>query len=101
MEYLMENTVIPYLRKRFNLQRQIIRYRVLRACGLGESGVGHQIKDLMKESKNPSVGTLASIGDIRIRITAKADSLRGSLKPDTKNGTGNSRPPRHLDLWSG
>ncbi len=74
MEYLMENTVIPYLRRRFNLQRQIIRYRVLRACGLGESGIGHQIKDLMKESKNPSVGTLASIGDIRIRITAKADT---------------------------
>jgi nicotinamide-nucleotide amidase len=28
----------------------------------------------MKESKNPTVGTLASIGDIKIRITAKADS---------------------------
>jgi len=74
MEYLMENTVIPYLRKRFSLQRQLIRYRVLRACGLGESGVGQQIKDLMRESKNPTVGTLASIGDIRIRITAKADT---------------------------
>jgi nicotinamide-nucleotide amidase len=74
MEYLMENMVIPYLRKRFSLQREIIRYRVLRACGLGESGVGHQIKDLMRESKNPTVGTLASIGDIRIRITAKADT---------------------------
>ena len=74
MEYLMENTVIPFLRKRFHLQRQVIQYRVLRACGLGESGVGQQIKDLMRESKNPTVGTLASIGDIRIRITAKADT---------------------------
>jgi nicotinamide-nucleotide amidase len=74
MEYLMENTVIPYLRNRFHLYHQVIRYRVLRACGLGESGVGQQIKDLMKESKNPTVGTLASIGDIRIRITAKADT---------------------------
>jgi nicotinamide-nucleotide amidase len=74
MEYLMENTVIPYVRKRFNLQRQVVRYRVLRVCGLGESAVGQQIKDLMKESKNPTVGTLASIGDIRIRITAKADT---------------------------
>jgi nicotinamide-nucleotide amidase len=74
MEYLMENTVVPYLRKRFNLQRQVIRYRVLRACGLGESAIGQQIKDLMKESKNPRVGTLASIGDIRIRITANAGS---------------------------
>ncbi len=74
MEYLMENTVIPYLRKRFRLHRQVIQYRVLRVCGLGESGVGQQIKDLMKGSKNPTVGTLASIGDIRIRITAKADT---------------------------
>ena len=74
MEYLLENTVIPYLKKRFNLQSQIIRYKVLRACGLGESAIGQQIKDLMRESKNPTVGTLASIGDIRIRITAKADT---------------------------
>ncbi len=74
MEYLMEHTVIPYLRKRFNLQRQVIRYKVLRACGLGESAIGLQIEDLMKESRNPSVGTLASIGDIKIRITAKADN---------------------------
>jgi nicotinamide-nucleotide amidase len=46
----------------------------LRACGLGESAIGLQIKDLMKQSQNPLVGTLASIGDIRIRITAKAES---------------------------
>jgi nicotinamide-nucleotide amidase len=74
MEYLMGNTVIPYLRKRFDLKSEIIRYKVLRACGLGESAIGIQIKDLMKDSKNPTVGTLASIGDIKIRITAKADS---------------------------
>jgi nicotinamide-nucleotide amidase len=74
MEYLMENTVIPYLRKRFDLKQQVIQYKVLRACGLGESAIGLQIKDLMKESKNPLVGTLASIGDIKIRITAKADN---------------------------
>ena len=74
MEYLMENSVIPYLRKRFGLKHQVIQYKVLRACGLGESAIGQQIKDLMKESRNPSVGTLASVGDIRVRITAKADS---------------------------
>jgi nicotinamide-nucleotide amidase len=73
MEYLMENKVIPYLRRRFDLKHQVIQYRVLRACGLGESAIGQQIKDLMKESQNPAIGTLASIGDIRIRITARAD----------------------------
>ncbi|NWF92003.1 MAG: CinA family nicotinamide mononucleotide deamidase-related protein [Syntrophaceae bacterium] len=75
MKYLMEHTVIPYLRRRFNLKSRVIRYRVLRVCGLGESAIGLQIKDLMKESRNPSVGTLASPGDIKIRITAKADTL--------------------------
>ena len=72
MEYLMENTVIPYLRKRFDLKHKVIQYKVLRACGLGESAIGLQIRDLMKEGNNPSVGTLASLGDIKIRITAKA-----------------------------
>jgi len=74
MEYLMENTVIPYLRKRFDIRHQVIQYKVLRACGLGESAIGLQIKDLMRESLNPSIGTLASMGDIRIRITAKAEN---------------------------
>lgn len=74
MEYLMTTSVLPYLRRRFQLKQQIIKYKVLRACGLGESAIGLQIKDLMQRDQNPSVGTLASIGDIRIRITAKADS---------------------------
>ncbi len=74
MEYLMENTVIPYLRRRFDIKHQVIQYKVLRACGLGESAIGLQIKDLMERNRNPSVGTLASIGDIRIRITAKASN---------------------------
>jgi nicotinamide-nucleotide amidase len=72
MKYLMENAVIPYIKKRFALKHEIIQYKVLRACGLGESAIGLQINDLMKEGNNPSVGTLASLGDIKIRITAKA-----------------------------
>lgn len=73
MEYLMEHTVIPYIRKRFGLEQEVIQYRVLRACGLGESAIGEQIKDLMK-GENPLVGTLASLGDIKIRITAKGQN---------------------------
>ena len=74
MEFLLGYTVIPFLRKKFGLEHQVIQYKVLRACGLGESAIGIQIQDLMKESKNPVVGTLAAVGDVRIRITAKADS---------------------------
>jgi nicotinamide-nucleotide amidase len=74
MIYLMEHAVLPYLRQRFPIERRVIRYKTLRACGLGESGIGLQIQDLMKESRNPTVGTLASVGDIKIRISAKAES---------------------------
>ncbi|MGQ9508455.1 MAG: CinA family nicotinamide mononucleotide deamidase-related protein [Thermodesulfobacteriota bacterium] len=74
LEYLMENMVIPYIRRRFHLTNEVIKYKVLRACGLGESAIGLQIRDLMEERNNPSVGTLASIGDIKIRITAKAEN---------------------------
>jgi nicotinamide-nucleotide amidase len=94
MEYLMENAVIPYLRKRFKLESQVIQYRVLRACGLGESAIGLQIKDLMKQNQNPSVGTLASIGDIKIRITAKAgnpaeaSSLIEGMEKEIRNRLG-------------
>ncbi len=94
MEYLIENKVIPYLRNRFEIKRQVIQYKVLRACGLGESAIGLQIKDLMRESQNPSVGTLASIGDIRIRITAKAEhpeeasSLIQKMEKEIRNRLG-------------
>lgn len=74
MEFLMKDRVIPYLRERFGIKEQVIKYKVLRVCGLGESAIGLQIKDLMRESKNPVIGTLASTGDIKIRITAKADT---------------------------
>jgi nicotinamide-nucleotide amidase len=73
MEYLMGKEVIPYLQKRFDIKHQVIQYKVLRACGLGESAIDFQIKDLMR-GRNPSVGTLASAGDVRIRIKAKADN---------------------------
>jgi nicotinamide-nucleotide amidase len=72
MEFLMEEAVIPYLRRRFAI-REVLQYKVLRVCGLGESGVNEQISDLIREGGNPSIGLLASPGDIKIRIMARGD----------------------------
>lgn len=72
MQYLMEHEVVPYLRRRFNL-KGIIKSRVLRTCGIGESVIGSKIADLMQLS-NPTVGTAAHPGQTDLRITAKADS---------------------------
>ena len=72
MKYLMEHNVIPYLRERLDL-REIIKARVLRTAGIGESVIDHLIADLMTES-NPTVGLAAHAGQTDVRITAKAES---------------------------
>jgi len=72
MEYLMQNEVLPYLRRRLDLS-QIIKTRVLRTCSIGESTVDHLIGDLEKMS-NPTVGLSAHPGQTDVRITAKSDS---------------------------
>jgi nicotinamide-nucleotide amidase len=72
MEYLMENAVIPYLRKRYHL-KGIIKARILHTSGVGESAIDDQIGDLEKLS-NPTVGLAAHSGQVDVRITAKADS---------------------------
>jgi nicotinamide-nucleotide amidase len=71
MEFLMETAVIPYLRKTFAIKEGTVQYKVLRVCGLGESGVNEQIADIIREGENPSIGLLASPGDIKIRIMAE------------------------------
>ena len=72
LKYLMSREVLPWLRNRFHLADRRITYRVLKVVGLGESGVDQLIGDLMGTGKNPEVGLLASVGEIRIRITATA-----------------------------
>jgi nicotinamide-nucleotide amidase len=72
MKYLLDHAVLPYLRQRFNLT-SIIKARVLRTAGIGESTVDDLIGDLMA-LPNPTVGLAAHTGQTDIRITAKADS---------------------------
>mgnify|MGYP003681883262 CR=1 FL=1 len=72
MEHLMEHEVIPYLEGKLGHQ-EVIKVRVLRTVGIGESQVDAQIGDLM-ESANPTVGLAAHPGQTDVRIVAKADS---------------------------
>jgi nicotinamide-nucleotide amidase len=74
LKYILNKEVLPYLRKRFRLEGELITSRVLKVTGMGESKVDSQIKDLIDTRTNPSVGILASPGDISIRITAYAKS---------------------------
>lgn len=52
---------------------QIIHSRTLRICGIGESSVEAQIKELM-DSTNPTVAPYAHTGEVHLRLTAKAST---------------------------
>ena len=72
MEYILHESIIPYLQKRFNLN-EIIKVRVLHCSGLGEGMIDEKITDLEMLS-NPTVGLAAHTGVVDVRIAAKAKS---------------------------
>lgn len=78
LKYLWDREVSSWIRKRYGLVDQKVTYRVLKVVGLGESGVDRLIGDLMGVGKNPEVGLLASMGEIKIRITATAKGDKGA-----------------------
>ncbi len=72
MEYVLHESIIPYLQKRFNLD-EIIKVRVLHCAGLGEGLIDEKIADL-EMLRNPTVGLSAHTGIVDVRIAAKAKS---------------------------
>lgn len=71
MKHLMQETVEPFLAERLGPERAIIKSRTLRTAGIGESVIDARIDDLMRCS-NPTVGLAAHLGQVDIRVTAKA-----------------------------
>lgn len=72
MKAMMELTVLPYLRARSGATA-IIRRRILRTIGIGESAIDALMPDLMQMS-NPTVGLAAHTGQCDVRIAARAES---------------------------
>jgi len=73
MEFILHQSIIPFLMEKYNLQTQIIKATVLHAASMGESIIDEKIGDL-EEYANPTVGLLAHPGQVDIRVTAKAPS---------------------------
>ena len=72
MKYLLEHNVIPYLKEKAGASG-VIKNRVLRTAGIGESLIDEKIGDLEKLT-NPTVGLAAHAGQTDIRIAARAVS---------------------------
>jgi competence/damage-inducible protein CinA-like protein len=69
MREMMTSTVLPELAGRAGAR---IVSRVLRCAEIGESRVAEILDDLFHASANPSVAYLASDGEVKVRLTAKA-----------------------------
>ncbi|MFN8494230.1 MAG: CinA family nicotinamide mononucleotide deamidase-related protein [Caldilineaceae bacterium] len=70
MKHLMTETVIPYLRTRAG-NTGIIRRRVLRTIGVGESMIDSVLGELL-HAANPTIGLAAHTGQVDVRVTARA-----------------------------
>lgn len=79
MEFLLHESIIPFLSRKFKLNTQIIKATVLHAASIGESAIDELIADLEKMS-NPTVGLLAHPGQVDIRVTSKAESELEALQ---------------------
>lgn len=73
MKFLMMEKVIPYLHSKYDLG--IIKARVLKTAGIGESMLDELIGRELLEMGNPTIGLAAHNGQVDVRITAKADTL--------------------------
>ncbi len=73
MEHLLTAEVMPRITAR-NGGPSMVVSRILRTWGQSESAIGEMLDDLYQGSTNPSVAFLASAGEIKVRITAKAES---------------------------
>jgi nicotinamide-nucleotide amidase len=70
MREMMEGVILPELRAEVGPQG--IVSRVLRVVGVAEARIAELLDDLFQVSENPTVAYLASAGEVRVRLTAKA-----------------------------
>jgi nicotinamide-nucleotide amidase len=69
---MIDHDVIPFLQAVSGEERSVVVSRVLRTWGESESKIGELLGDLYDGSLNPTVAYLASAGEIKVRLTAKA-----------------------------
>jgi nicotinamide-nucleotide amidase len=80
MTAMIEGTVIPYLKQRLrSAGSAVIRSRVLRTAGIGESALAAEIQDILSSQTNPTIAPLASDGLVDLRITVKAPDDESAL----------------------
>lgn len=74
---MFHDKIYPYLRKK---QPEIIYSEMVKVCGMGESFVETEIRDLIDTQTNPTIATYAKTGEVHMRVTAIAQSEKEAKK---------------------
>lgn len=75
LQPLFEEQVKPYLMGR---RSTVLKSKNVHIFGMGESAVETVLKDLMTESKNPTVAPYCKAGEVRLRVTAEGETEQGA-----------------------
>ena len=68
---IFREKIAPYLKER---TADVLISKNIHIFGMGESAVEDRIKDIMTESENPTVAPYCKEGEVRLRVTAKAEN---------------------------
>lgn len=71
LNYMFDNKVVKHLE---SITGNVLKSTYMKIFGIGESSLEDKLLHLIKKQTNPTLATYASIGEVMLRITAKADS---------------------------
>ena len=66
---MFEGRVLPYLQRK---QPELLVSQMVKICGVGESKVESELLDLIDAQTNPTIATYAKVGEVHLRVTARA-----------------------------
>lgn len=72
---MLEKVVLPYLKK-LQTQSWTIKSKTIKLIGLPEATINEKVKDLLELSGQTTVGIYTHLGEVELRITAKAKDLK-------------------------
>ncbi|MCQ2430028.1 MAG: competence/damage-inducible protein A [Clostridia bacterium] len=72
LEPLFDTQIAPWLRQ---YTESILLSKNIYILGMGESEVEYRLKDLMMNAVNPTLAPYCGHGEVRLRVTAKAETL--------------------------
>ena len=68
---MFRHCAVPYIK---SLSDEIIFSHQIRVFGIGESAVEDRLRERMLRMQNPTLATYAKVGEVMLRVTAKAGS---------------------------